>query len=39
MAEVPDGAVLNDAGDIRFPTVQVENVYVLREFRNSSRAS
>ncbi len=29
MAEVPDGAVLNDAGDIRFPTVQVENVYVL----------
>ena len=29
MAEVPEGAVLNDAGDIRFPTVQVENVYVL----------
>src|SRR6201993_2099688 len=29
MAEVPEGAVLNDAGDIRFPTVQIENVYVL----------
>lgn len=29
MAEVPDGAVLNEAGDIRFPTVQIENVYVL----------
>ena len=29
MAEVPEGAMLNDAGDIRFPTVQVENVYVL----------
>ena len=29
MAEVPEGAVLNEAGDIRFPTVQVENVYVL----------
>ena len=29
MAEVPEGAVLNDAGDIRFPTVQFENVYVL----------
>ena len=29
MAEVPEGAVLNDAGDIRCPTVQVENVYVL----------
>ncbi len=29
MAEVPEGAVLNDAGEIRFPTVQVENVYVL----------
>jgi molybdenum cofactor synthesis domain-containing protein len=29
MADVPEGAVLNDAGDIRFPTVQVENVYVL----------
>jgi FAD synthetase len=29
MAQVPDGAVLNDAGDIRFPTVQIENVYVL----------
>ncbi len=29
MAEVPDGAVLNDGGDIRFPTVQIENVYVL----------
>lgn len=29
MAEVPQGAVLNEAGDIRFPTVQIENVYVL----------
>ncbi len=29
MAEVPEGAMLNQAGDIRFPTVQVENVYVL----------
>src|SRR5229473_3557163 len=29
MAEVPEGAVLNDGGDIRFPTVQIENVYVL----------
>jgi molybdenum cofactor synthesis domain-containing protein len=29
MAEVPEGAILNTAGDIRFPTVQVENVYVL----------
>jgi FAD synthetase len=29
MAEVPEGALLNEAGDIRFPTVQIENVYVL----------
>jgi molybdenum cofactor synthesis domain-containing protein len=29
MAEVPEGAVLNAAGDLRFPTVQIENVYVL----------
>jgi len=29
MAEVPEGAVLNEAGDIRFPTIQIENVYVL----------
>jgi molybdenum cofactor synthesis domain-containing protein len=29
MAEVPEGAVLNAAGDLRFPTVQVENVYLL----------
>ena len=29
MAEVPEGAVLNDAGDARFPTVQLENVYIL----------
>lgn len=29
MAEVPEGAVLNEAGDVRFPTVQLENVYVL----------
>ena len=29
MAEVPEGAVLNEAGDVRFPTVQIENVYIL----------
>ncbi len=29
MAVVPDGAVLNAAGDLRFPTIQIENVYVL----------
>jgi molybdenum cofactor synthesis domain-containing protein len=29
MAEIPEGAILNAAGDVRFPTVQVENVYVL----------
>jgi molybdenum cofactor synthesis domain-containing protein len=29
MADIPEGAVLNDAGDLRFPTVQVENVYIL----------
>jgi molybdenum cofactor synthesis domain-containing protein len=29
MAEVPEGAVLNEGGDVRFPTVQIENVYVL----------
>jgi|SRR5580658_7163088 molybdenum cofactor synthesis domain-containing protein len=29
MAEIPDGAVLHTSGDIRFPTVQIENVYVL----------
>src|SRR5258708_1466544 len=29
MAQVPEGAVLNDGGDTRFPTVQIENVYVL----------
>jgi molybdenum cofactor synthesis domain-containing protein len=29
MAEVPEGAVLNSAGDARFPTVQLENVYIL----------
>ncbi len=29
MAEVPEGATLHEAGDIRFPTVQIENVYVL----------
>ncbi|HLW71452.1 MAG TPA: competence/damage-inducible protein A [Candidatus Binataceae bacterium] len=29
MAEVPEGAVLNDTDDLRFPTVQVENVYIL----------
>jgi len=29
MAEVPEGAVLNAVGDLRFPTVQIENVYIL----------
>jgi molybdenum cofactor synthesis domain-containing protein len=29
MAEVPEGSVLNAAGDLRFPTVQVENTYIL----------
>jgi molybdenum cofactor synthesis domain-containing protein len=29
MAEVPEGAVLNAASDLRFPTVQLENVYIL----------
>jgi molybdenum cofactor synthesis domain-containing protein len=29
MAEVPEGAVLNAVGTFRFPTVQIENVYVL----------
>jgi molybdenum cofactor synthesis domain-containing protein len=29
MAEAPEGAVLNAAGDLRFPTVQLENVYIL----------
>jgi molybdenum cofactor synthesis domain-containing protein len=29
MAEVPEGSILNEGGDIRFPTVQIENVYVL----------
>ena len=29
MAQVPEGAVLNAAGDLRFPTVQFENVYIL----------
>lgn len=29
MAEVPEGAVLNESGDARFPTVQLENVYIL----------
>ncbi|HUY26973.1 MAG TPA: competence/damage-inducible protein A [Candidatus Binataceae bacterium] len=29
MAQVPEGAILNHGGDIRFPTVQIENVYVL----------
>ncbi len=29
MAEVPEGATLNAAGDLRFPTVQLENVYIL----------
>ncbi|MGH7780176.1 MAG: competence/damage-inducible protein A [Candidatus Binataceae bacterium] len=29
MAYVPAGAILNHGGDIRFPTVQIENVYVL----------
>ncbi len=29
MADVPEGAVLNHEGDRWFPTVQVENVYIL----------
>jgi molybdenum cofactor synthesis domain-containing protein len=29
MAEVPEGAVLNAGGSLRFPTVQLENVYIL----------
>ncbi|HVN64516.1 MAG TPA: competence/damage-inducible protein A [Candidatus Binataceae bacterium] len=29
MAEIPQGAMLHPSGDIRFPTVQIENVYVL----------
>jgi molybdenum cofactor synthesis domain-containing protein len=29
MAQVPEGAVLNLGGDIAFPTVQLENVYML----------
>jgi len=29
MAEVPDGSVLHTGGEVRFPTVQIENVYVL----------
>jgi molybdenum cofactor synthesis domain-containing protein len=29
MAEVPEGAVLISAGDLRFPTLQIENVYIL----------
>jgi molybdenum cofactor synthesis domain-containing protein len=29
MAEVPEGAVLNAGGNLRFPTVQLENVYIL----------
>jgi molybdenum cofactor synthesis domain-containing protein len=29
MAEVPEGAVLNAGGSMRFPTVQLDNVYIL----------
>ena len=29
MAVVPEGAVLNEGGDLKFPTIQIENVYVL----------
>jgi molybdenum cofactor synthesis domain-containing protein len=29
MALVPEGAVLNSSADLRFPTVQLENVYIL----------
>ncbi len=29
MAEVPEGSVLNLGGDVAFPTVQLENVYML----------
>jgi molybdenum cofactor synthesis domain-containing protein len=29
MAEVPEGALLNEGGPLIFPTVQVENIYML----------
>ncbi|MBF6571453.1 MAG: competence/damage-inducible protein A [Candidatus Binataceae bacterium] len=29
MAEIPEGAILNHASDIWFPTVQLDNVYIL----------
>jgi molybdopterin-biosynthesis enzyme MoeA-like protein len=29
MAEVPEGSVLIAAGDVRFPTIQLENVFIL----------
>jgi molybdenum cofactor synthesis domain-containing protein len=29
MAEVPEGAILNPGGDVIFPTIQLENVYML----------
>lgn len=29
MALAPEGAVLNSSGDLRFPTIQLENVYIL----------
>lgn len=29
MALAPEGAVLNATGDLRFPTIQLENVYIL----------
>jgi molybdopterin-biosynthesis enzyme MoeA-like protein len=29
MAEVPEGALLNEGGPMIFPTVQVENIYML----------
>ncbi|HTW87708.1 MAG TPA: molybdopterin-binding protein [Candidatus Binataceae bacterium] len=29
MAEIPEGAILNHASDLWFPTIQLENVYIL----------
>jgi molybdenum cofactor synthesis domain-containing protein len=29
MALAPEGSVLNSSGDLRFPTIQLENVYIL----------
>ena len=39
MAQVPEGAVLNNAGDIRFPTCRSKTCTCCRESRNCSRPS